>query len=98
VCVFQYKLLKTTKYVRSTQYTRKFYKNQMLVKTCGARTRTQLLQSQYPNWIFYFLLVIKYLNRASSPDASDNITRCAQNPHTGIFWCAHQDSNLGPTE
>ena len=28
------------------------------------------LQAQYPNWIFYFLSVIKYLNRVSNPDVT----------------------------
>jgi hypothetical protein len=34
---------------------------------CCGRERTFSLQEQYPNWIFYFALLIKYLNRASSP-------------------------------
>ena len=42
-------------------------KNPLSRILCCGRERTFSLQEQYPNWIFYFAPLIKYLNRASSP-------------------------------
>ena len=52
------------------------------------------LHDQYPNWIFYFVTLTKYLNRASISDESRPTAFSESTKNTPYFLCSRQESNL----